>query len=151
MGSQHPSSPRLASIHDTPIPIPWPSSHPSSRSRGCLLLLTEEGARVLWESSARVVTGEGLRSVNEERVSLGGGLGCVRGECTPPGSLADVSAGRGCGRSQPACRAGEWAHGVPSAYGCSGPQGCRGEMKDSRGELFGLYSVNSDMLAPSSC
>lgn len=30
----------------------------------------------------------------------------MRGECTPPGSLAGVSAGRGCGRSQPACRAG---------------------------------------------
>lgn len=93
MGSQHPSSPRLASIHDTPIPIPWPSSHPSRRSRGCLLLLTEEGARVLWESSARVDANEGLRSVNEKRVSLGGGLGCVRGECTPRGSLAGVSAG----------------------------------------------------------
>lgn len=62
-------------------------------SRGCLLLLTEEEARVLWESSARVDAKEGLRSVNEKRVSLGGGLRCVRGECTPPGSLAGVSAG----------------------------------------------------------
>lgn len=151
MGSQHPSSPRLASIHDTPMPVPLLSSHPSSRSRGCLLLLTEEGARVLWESSARVDANEGLRSVNEKRVSLGGGLGCVRGECTPRGSLAGVSAGVWVRSSQPACRAGEWAHGVSLAYDCSGSQGHRGETTDSRGILFGLYSVNSDTLAPSSC
>ncbi|ENO18886.1 hypothetical protein HMPREF9004_0221 [Schaalia cardiffensis F0333] len=61
MGSQHPSSPWVASIRDISMPVPWPSSHPSSRSRGCLLLLTEEGARVLWESSARVDANEGLR------------------------------------------------------------------------------------------
>ena len=48
---------------------------------------------MLWESSARVDANEGLCSVNEKRVSLGGGLGCVRGECMPPGSLAGVSVG----------------------------------------------------------
>lgn len=67
---------------------------------------------MLWESSARVDANEGLRSVNEKRVSLGGGLRCVRGECTPPGSLAGVSAGVWV-RSIAACvqggRVGAWS------------------------------------------
>lgn len=149
MGSQHPSSPRLASIRDTPIPVPLPSSHPSGGVEGvcsCSLRRGREccGSRVLaWTQTKG--------SVNEKRVSLGGGLGCVRGECTPRGSLAGVSAGVWVRSIATCVQGGARVHGVSLAYGCSGSQGHRGETTDSRGILFGLYSVNSDTLAPSSC